>query len=387
MKRPLADRLSDIALFFIRPIVVFFMKREVNVVHTGPTIKRSHEPFILISNHFNTWDAFVVMANVKKSIRFVATEVAYLDWSKKIGMRYLARTIKKRVGRNEYKAAKKIFTSLAQGYAVGLFPEGDNTYYGETVDIFRSTGKLLQRANVDVLLIKQQGGYLSQPRWADYFAKQGVVHTHTSTLFTKEELQDLSVEEINHRVELAIYNNDYAFQREQMIDFRRKHRAEGIERLMYWCNSCGGILTVHGHDHNIICDTCGVIGTINEYEFIEGNLHDNLVDYNHEQYTYMEEVIASTFSFPVTLNLVHQTKLRNRKLGHFTLTYKEKMLYLDNDTDHYEFDLMTMRYPVNTMRHSFSFDYGDAYYNFTDIRHQFVLYEMWRFLHGSYKEK
>ena len=37
------------------------------------------------------------------------------------------------------------FNSLKQNYAVGLFPEGDNTFYGETLDIYKSTGKLITR--------------------------------------------------------------------------------------------------------------------------------------------------------------------------------------------------------------------------------------------------
>ena len=386
MKRTFRDWIADSLLFFIRPIVLFLMKRQMKVVHTGPTIGRDHEPFILISNHFNTWDSFVVMKHVKKAIRFVATEVAYFDQSKKHLLKHIARTIKKRVGRNEYKAAKQIYTSLQQGYAIGLFPEGDNTYYGETVDIFSSTGKLLKRSGVDVILIKQQGGYLSQPRWADTFAKPGIVHTTTSTLFHKEELKNLSIATINQTVEAAIYNNDYEFQRDQMINFRRKNRAEGIERLVYWCTNCGSILSVYGKGHDIMCEHCGTIGTFNEYEFIEGNKHDNLVDYNHEQYTHMEDVIASTFSFDVTLNIVDERKLKNKSKGTYTLTYQDKTLTLTNGTDTLVFDLHKMRYPVNTMRHSFSFDYENQYYNFTDIRHQFVLYEMCRYINGSYKE-
>ena len=387
MKRHIRDVFSDIVIFFIRPIIVFLMKREIKVFHEGDIIQKDREPFILISNHFNTWDAFVVMNSVKKNVRFVATEVAFLDFAKKIGMMHLARAIKKRVGKMDYSATKRIFHSLKQGYAVGLFPEGDNTFYGETLDIYQSTGKLLKRANVDVILIKQQGGYVSQPRWADFFSKKGVIYTKTSLLLPKEKLETLSEQEINTIVEEAIYNNDYDFQREKMIDFDRKNRAEGIERLVYRCNKCGGILTVYGKGHDILCSNCGPIGTINEYEFIEGNSHDNLVDYTHEMYKHIEEVVNSEFSFEVTLNTVNMKKLKNKSLGTYQVHYKDKSLTLVNSVNDTQiFDLTKIKYPVNTMRHSFSFDYEDNTYNFTDIRHQFALYEMCRYINGSYKE-
>jgi hypothetical protein len=384
--RSFPDWFSDTILVPIRPIVNLLMKKEITVHHTGMVIPKKHEPFILVSNHFNTWDSFVIMKNVKKNVRFVATEIAYLDLSKKIGMHHLARTIKKRVGKHEVLAARNIFRALENGYGVGLFPEGDNTFYGETLDIYTSTGKLLKRANVDIILIKQQGGYISQPRWADYFSKKGHVFTTTEVLIKKEQLPTLSPSQINDIIRKAIYNNDYEFQREKRINFDRKNRAEGIERLVYRCNQCGSILSITGKGHDIHCTHCGIIGTINEYEFIEGNKHDNLVDYNHEQYQHIEDAINGSFSFPVTFNIVNTTKLKNIKQGTYNVHYKDKKLRVENGTKEYIFELSKIKYPVNTMRHSFSFDYEDQTYNFTDIRHQFVLYEMCRYINGSYKE-
>jgi hypothetical protein len=301
-------------------------------------------------------------------------------------MKHLARAIKKRVGKSDILAMRRVYESLKQGYVVGLFPEGDNTFYGETLPIYKSTGKLLKRTDVDVYMVKQFGGYVSQPRWADYFSKKGQQHTKTSLLFKKEQLNDMTIEEINTEVEKAIYLNDYEWQREKMFDFDRKNRAEGIERLVYYCNNCNSVLTVYGKEHDIMCKECGKIGTINKYEFIEGNKVDNLVDYNHFQYSKIEEVINSEFAFHVTLNTVNTRKLKNKKVGKYHLHYKDKTLYLHNKDNEITFDIKKIRYPVNTMRHSFSFDYEGTTYNFTDIRHQFVLYEICRYINGSYKE-
>lgn len=386
MKRAFGDIFSDSFIFIFRPIINLFLKREITVESEGITIPRKHSPFILISNHFNTWDSFVVMNIIRKPVRFVATEIAYLDVAKKYSMSILARTIKKRVGKSDFQATKQIFHYLKQGYAIGLYPEGDNTFYGETLDIYESTGKLLKKAGVDILLVKQQGGYISQPRWADFFAKKGYVHTDSRFLLSKEDLEKLSPEEINDIVRKELYNNDYDFQREKMMNFHRKNRAEGIERLIYYCNNCGSFLTVFGEKHDIYCSKCGKIGTINEYEFIEGNKHDNLVDWNKEQYTKMPEIIKSEFTFVVTLNTVNMKKLKNQKIGTYRLKYKDQTLYLENQQGKYQFDIIKIKYPVNTMRHSFSFDYEGETYNFTDIRNQFVLYEMCRFVNGSYKE-
>lgn len=387
MKKPIKDRFSDIALKLLRPIVFLVMSNELKVVARGDVIEKNRPPFILISNHFNTWDSFVIAKNVKKPIRFVATEIAYLDLPKKLGMGVLARTIRKRVGKVDYQATKRIFEYLKLGYAIGLFPEGDNTFSGKTLNIYKNTGKLLKKANVDVVICKQAGGYISQPRWADYFSKNGVVHTDTKVLIYKEELNELTPSQINKKVKAAIEHNDYDWQREHLYRMDRKNRAEGIERLVYYCNNCGSVLTVFGKGHDIICSKCGKIGEIDEYEFIKGNKFDNLVDYNKFQYSKIEEVINSEFMFVVTLNRVNNKRLVNKKLGKHRLHYKNKKLHLSSSRGSFVFEIEKMQYPVNTMRHSFSFDYDDITYNFTDIRHQFVLYEMCRYINGSYKKK
>jgi len=386
MKTPFKDKFADAAIVIARPIINLLMAREITVVPKGDIIPKDREQFILISNHFNTWDAFVVMKSVKAKIRFLATAIGFLDPSKRFGMKFLARAISKRVGKPDYIAMKSIYNYLEMGYSIGFFPEGDNTFYGETLPIFKSTGKLIKKAGVDVILVKQQGGYLSQPRWADYFSKNGQVYTETLTLLTKEEIEELTPNKINEIIKVAIYNNDYDFQRQKMIKFDRKARAEGIERLVYYCDNCGGVLTVFGKGDDIVCSKCGKIGHINEYEFIEGNKFDNLVDYNKFQYSKIVEVINSEFVFVVTLNLVNHSQMKNICLGKYKVRYKDKKLYLSDNLSSYVFELEKIRFPVNTMRNSFSFDYEYDTYNFTDIRHQFVLFEMCRYINGSYKE-
>jgi len=143
---------------------------------------------------------------------------------------------------------------------------------------------------------------------------------------------------------------------------------------------------VFGSGDNMVCSKCGQIGHINEYELIEGNKFDNLVDYNKYQYKHIEEVIASEFVFVVTLNLVNHSRMKNLKLGKYKVRYKDKKLHLSDNLSSYTFELEKMKYPVNTMRNSFSFDYDEDTYNFTDIRHQFVIFEMCRHINGSYKK-
>ncbi len=386
MKIPFKEKVSDAGMAITKPLVKMLMARELTVVSTGEVITKDHEPFILIANQFNSWDNVVVMNNVKTKIRFLTTINRFLDPSKDFKMKFLAKAIPKQGINSDYLEKKAIYDYLAMGYSIGFFPEGESSFYGETLQIIKSTGKLIKKAGVDVIIVKQQGGYLSQPRWADNYSTNGHVQTKTFTLLTKTEIESLKPEEINELVEIAIANNDYDFQRKKMLKFKRKARAEGIERLIYYCDNCGGVLTVFGKGDDIVCSKCGKIGHINEYEFIEGNKFDNLVDYNKFQYSKIEEVINSEFVFVVTLNLVNYMRMKNIKLGDYKVRYKDKKLYLSDNLSSYVFELEKMQFPVNTMDSSFSFDYEEDTYNFTNIRHQFVLFEMCRYLNKRHEE-
>lgn len=386
MKNNFKEKFSNATIKILRPFISRLLKKEIHVVANGDKITKDRDPFIMISNHFNTWDSFIVMENIDYNVRFVATEMAFLDKSKKWGMNHIANVIPKRVGKVDIVATRRILEYLKNGYAIGLFPEGDNTFYGETLGIFKSTGKLVKKAKVDLVLVKQAGGYLSQPRWADNFAKMGVVHTDTEVLLTKEELQKMTPTMINKAIVKAIHNNDYDFQRERMIKFDRDARAEGIERLLYYCPNCKSTMTVFGVEDDIYCSKCGKIGHINEYEFIEDSKFDNLVDWNKHQYKRIEEVINSEFVFVCNLDLINTDSYRSIKVGEYKVRYKDKTLFFSDKNSSYKFELEKMRYPVNTMRNSFSFDYGEDTYNLSEIRHQFVLFEMCRFLNGDYKK-
>ncbi|QVK19897.1 1-acyl-sn-glycerol-3-phosphate acyltransferase [Mycoplasmatota bacterium] len=378
------DKITDFVLTILKPFLRLAVRLTFDIETSGYKINKKREPFILIGNHVTTWDAFIVSYDINYPIRFLATEISFLDFGKRITMGWLARTIKKRVGKSDTLAMRQMLSYIEKGYAIGFFPEGDDTFDGETLDIYSNTGRFLKLCNLDIILVKSKGTHLHNPRWADNHAKRKKIFTETEILLTKEDLKSLSAEEVKLKVEKAIYHNDYEWQRQNMINYARKNKAEGIERLIYYCNKCGSVLSVFGNGSNIECRKCGVIGRINDYGFIEDNKFDNLVDYNKDQYKHIEEVIKSEFSFDITLNIIDFKKVKNIKQGKYKLKYKDKELLLYGEKD-FIFKFENIKYPTKTMKNSFSFDYDEISYNITDCRHINVLYEINRYLNGSYK--
>ena len=363
METAFKEKFSNVVVRMVKPIINRLLKKEIHVVANGDKITRDRDPFILISNHFNTWDSFIVMQNIDYNIRFVSTEMAFLDKSKKWGMSVLARVIPKRVGKVDVVATRKILEYLENGYAIGLFPEGDNTFYGETLGIFKASGKLLKKAGVDIVLVKQEGGYISQPRWADNFAKKGVVHTNTTTLITKEELKTMSVPEIGERIKKHLYNNDYEYQRTHMIERPGKKLAEGFDNVVYICPECETTNSIVSHDNEIICTQCNTIGSMNKYGFIEGFKYDNLVDWNNFQKPLSHKLLDDEFKSEAILYHVDydMENRKRRKIGNVILKYKNYQFEItgaSNETIPFE----EIKNPIITLRRMLNFTYNNKSY-------------------------
>lgn len=379
MKIRFKERMADVFISLTKPIINIIASREFNIISTGETINKNREPFILVSNHFNAWDSFIVMKNIHYNIRFLANQIVFKEDSPKNKMGFLARFFLKKIGTLKVDELEKAFEYLEQGYAIGMFPEGATTFHGASLKVKKETGDFIKKANVDVIAVKQSGGYLSHPRWANHFAKCGVIHTETSVIIKKEDLAALTPLKINKIILKAIKNNDYDFQKEHMIKLQRENRAEGIERVLYFCNKCNSPMTVFGNKDNIYCSKCGEIGHINTYELIEGNQFDNLVDYYQYQYTQIEKVVLSEFIFFATLNIVNIDSLTCIRVGHYKVKYSNKTLYFTDRLSTYTFEFDKMTFPVMTLNNCFRFDYGDETYNISDFLHPVVLYEMCRY--------
>ena len=61
---------------------------------------------------------------------------------------------------------------VQQGGSIGIFPEGNTSYSGQTVQILPATVKLIKMLKIPVIIMNIKGMYLSYPRWAIYKKKR-----------------------------------------------------------------------------------------------------------------------------------------------------------------------------------------------------------------------
>jgi transcription elongation factor Elf1 len=76
-------------------------------------------------------------------------------------------------------------------------------------------------------------------------------------LFTRQETQELSVDEINSRIVEAFQYDDYAWQKEKGIRVKKKTRAEGLHGILYQCPACNTEYKMTSENSTLRCGSCG----------------------------------------------------------------------------------------------------------------------------------
>lgn len=370
MEKNRIDKFSDLVLKILKPLIIFLMKRQFNMKITmnDSSIKDRKEPFILIGNHVTDWDPFLIAHSLNYPIRFVANTVTYLGFWEGIGLGPLTQSIKKRKGKADFKTIKDIIKNIKKGYSIGIFPEGNRTFFGETEHIYYSTAKLFKSMKVDVISCVIRGGYFSSPRWSNYNRKKGRLELEYVKLFTKEQLKEQSVDEIYERLVSNLTHNEYAWQKKNMIKYECKDKSSGVDRMLYLCPRCEDVFSIYGKENSIICENCGEIGYIDDYEFIQNCKFNNFVDWEKYQAENVDILMEKCISMNVVLKNIDFKNMNLSKIGKYTLEINNDAFLLKNNKDTYKFYLHKIKNSIITKKTSFTFDYEDKSYMINTYR-------------------
>jgi len=363
MKKSRKDIQQNILLKIIKPLVYIWMRLDAKrTVHKTKDVDfKRKEPFVMLANHTYLFDVVHVPLRFKNIPFIIASQTLFTKQPTKFLVTQIAHVIPKSKGRSDYKAIKKIFQVIDKGYPILIFPEGNNTFYGETGYIEPATIKLIKKLKLDVITCNVKGGYLSRPRWSTGKRKNHQIELFYNLTIPKEKLLSMSFEEINLSVNTALYNNDYEYQKEKMIPHPGKSLAEGIENVIYVCPHCQGINTIVSQRNTISCTQCNAKGSINKYGFIEGFKFDNLIDWNNYQLQFTEKLRESVVKTTAFLNFLKIETEEQVQVGIITLLYEKGKFYLSGAYEEI-IPIEEIENATITLRRDFGFIYKDKHY-------------------------
>jgi 1-acyl-sn-glycerol-3-phosphate acyltransferase len=210
-------------------------------------------PFILLADHANALDPYVLGSFSKTPIRYMAN-VEGVHPLKGI-LAELVGAYGRRKGANDIAALRETIELSRSGEAIGIFPEGDRSWDGSSSPIRPGIGKLVRRLGVPLLLARQKGNYLSHPRWASR-PRRGKWRVEFLT-FDSDELARMSDPLVERIVARAIAKNEIKDAIREGRAFECDGSAEGIERFIWQCPVCDKADTIVGRGGIARCECCG----------------------------------------------------------------------------------------------------------------------------------
>ncbi len=247
-----------------------FVAKKYNVHYNIKTdIKDEKQPFIFISNHASRLDyMYTGIPVLPKRMNFVAGYNEFYR-SHLAGVFGLLKVIPKRNFVPDNYTIREVNRIIKDNGNIMLFPEGMNSISGANQPVAIGTGKLLKHYKLPVYYSVIKGGYLTSPKY-NLNDRIGKVEVDIDLLFTKEDLERLSAEEIEDKVNLAIYHDDYEWNLTQNNQYDiGENGAEKLEDLLFWCPKCNKMHTMIGEGNKFYCKNCGNGMTLtNTYKMI-----------------------------------------------------------------------------------------------------------------------
>ena len=154
---------------------------------------------------------------------------------------------------------------LRKNTSVLMYPEASYSFDGCATPLPRRMGLLLKKLSVPVIGIRTDGAFLRDPLYNELQKRKVRVSAHVSRLFTPEDIREKSVKELDRKLD-AFYTFDaFRDQAARRISVSEPFRADGLERILYRCASCGREGGMRGKGTKLSCSFCGKSYDMDEY--------------------------------------------------------------------------------------------------------------------------
>lgn len=247
-----------------------FMYKQYGVSYTFKTqFDKKKGPYIMISNHASRADyIFTGIPMLPARLNYVAGYNEFYR-SHLAGVFKLLQVIPKKNFTPDLYTIKEVSRILKNNGRVIIFPEGMNSISGANQPVAIGTGKFLKHYKVPVYYSVIKGGYLTCPKY-NLTDRCGRIEVEIDRLFTPQQLETLSPEEIEDIVNKALYHDDYAWNKQKQYRYKIGDKgAEGLETLLFWCPKCKKQHTIVTKGNTVSCTACGNGATITDtYEMI-----------------------------------------------------------------------------------------------------------------------
>ena len=225
-------------------------------------------PYLLLSNHMHFIDfEITAMATGLDSVSNVVSIDGYvgkwflLEWIGAICTRKYT---------TDLHLVKSIRKVLQRGDVLAMYPEARYTPCGTLSFLPDSLGKLVKMNKVPVVAVVHHGNHLYAPFWNVFKKKKVPMYATYKKILTPEQIETMSVAEINDLLKKELSYDEYRYQKDHGIRITEPDRAEGMHKVLYQCPHCMAE-AMDSEGAELICTACGKRWTWQEDGYLKAN--------------------------------------------------------------------------------------------------------------------
>ena len=280
------------------------------------------------------------------------------------------------------KATKSMLRLLKEGCSLCFFPEGIQSVSGFSQPTNPATIKFLKAAKVDVILAQSKGTYLNRPRFSKNY-RHGPIEIDYYHLFSVEELQTLTEQELYEKYLEYFYYNDFAWNQKARNIYKGKEpNATKLDNILFWCPKCNTQFNLFINNDKIECHNCNNSITVNRYYDLIKTNEDSYLPYDRIDKWYLKqrEIVENEinnpdfkFEYDVILRELKDNleKVKEKVTGKGKIIiYPEKIIYVgtrNNQDVTLEFDIKLLPSAPMVSDIGNEFYYENGYYEFDPI--------------------
>jgi len=318
-------------------------------------LKASDEACLIIANHGCMLDFVNIITALKRPLRFVISK-SFFRTVPIPKLLKLLNPIPKQQFELDIAAIKEIFKSISNGDTLVLYPAGLMCEDGCSTPIPQGSYKLLKKIKTDIYMARSYGSYFVQPKWGKGF-HPGKTKMDIFKLFSKEELERLSVQEIKERAEKALLFDSYEDQEKLMVAYKDCSNIKGLENVLYLCPHCKSEFQMEVAKNSIKCLCCGYEEKADQYGFLHriskhGPSLKHASKWNSliisECIDLLKENPAYSFSENVEIRMIDDAKRKYVPVGKGVLIFSDFKLSLSGTAkgEPCEIELSTKQIPM-----------------------------------------
>jgi len=256
MLNPLTSRRKAITL--LRPFISAWMKRVTNYELTSTVPSNAGKPYLIISNHVSIYDLAYVLLQLKEMPVIVIHEIFQRNPFIARFLRNLG-LIWKQADLHEAKSIRQMKRAAQAGRSILLYPEGDLTWDGNSVELPPEIVKLVRYIGLPVLSFQEKGAYMTYPRWAAS-VRRGRVDLSFKQVLDEKDLKALDDETV-----LARLRDAFSYSEREWLSsgegasvlFDGSKCAAGLSKMLFMCPVCQKMDGLLDSDVSIECPACG----------------------------------------------------------------------------------------------------------------------------------